>query len=187
MRLIDQASISATAYNTTQIDQSVAETSDYGSIYDYVGQSFQPSRDNIIQIELYLYNTLESEDFNFYLATDFNGTEPSGGYLLAHETFTSSDYPATYSYFRLRWTLPSVIPLTINQTYWIVFESGGSIYGCMNTSNPYPRGQIYEYPAGDYVFRTYYDITVPESPLQIVAPVICAGVILLAKRKRSLM
>jgi len=151
-----------------------------------LAQSFQQAHDNVAGAGIFLYAGMGSSDMVTIALWD--NLPNQGGTML-----TSGSGPGTAgSWFDVFWAPVAVVPDT---TLYLVFTSANDTLGISgDTSNPYPRGQVYanagfgSFPAFDYTFRTYYDdgFSVIPAPGAMLLGVLGTGLVGYFRRRRAL-
>ena len=155
--------LTAWAYAAPIIDQNQPNAPVYMAAFSQtdLAQSFQQASDNIAGAGIFLQPGVGTSD---HIAISlFSGLPNQGGTFLTSGTSVGT----AGNWVDVFWSPYSVIPDT---TLYLVFTSDDNTLGISgDTSNPYPRGQVYAnsgfqpFPAFDYTFRTYAEAApVPE-------------------------
>jgi PEP-CTERM motif len=146
------------------VDQSQTSTTGLMAAFNQadLAQSFQPSYPNITGASVLLASLPASSDVTIFL---YDELPTLGGNLLASGAVlgVAPNAYATVSF--------GLIPVVPNRTYYLVFQGANLASGLAgDTTNPYPRGQVYAntgflpYNDFDYTFQTFSDSSsaVPE-------------------------
>ena len=170
------------------IDQSQPNNPAYmaGFSQSDLAQSFQQAHDNVAGAGIFLREGVGSSDM--VTISLWDNLPNQGGTMLT----SGSGLGTAGSWFDVFWTPVAVIPDT---TLYLVFTSANDTLGIDgDTSNPYPRGQVYanagfvSYPTFDYAFRTYYDdgFSVIPAPGAMLLGVLGTGLVGYFRRRRAL-
>lgn len=142
---------------TDTIDQNQPNNPDLMAGFDQIdlAQSFQQFHDNCSGGGIYLSPLFGDSDM--VTIALWTGLPGQGGVLLAQ----ASTVGTAGSWCDVFWQPVNVTP---GITYYLVFSGNDTLVIAGDTTNPYPRGQVYANPGFipypfDYTFRTYWCAT----------------------------
>ena len=151
-----------------------------------LAQSFQQAHDNVAGAGIFLQQGVGTSDM--VTISLWDNLPNQGGTMLTG----SSVLGTSGSWLDVFWAPVAVIPDT---TLYLVFTSANDTLGISgDTSNPYPRGQVYanpgfgSFPTFDYTFRTYYDdgFSVIPAPGAMLLGMLGTGLVGYFRRRRAL-